>query len=194
MSVSSLYSISYSILKMQQEFASSNSSLSLPRKWQVFFLPKSDIQDSPSTSIIAFCPFTKIWVEGKDISEATRNWLIEARRRLNCGFYIPKSCHRSKKVWYGCSGANLDLPVFIVPNLNEENSSSEIFNAVAFCPQTGQVISGNIDEWKMESNSDKLKFLPNFWMDSKVLCTPIITCGGETQTPISHSLTPHCIN
>jgi len=73
-----------------------------PSKWQVFFLPKDD-QVHPS-SVVAFCPFTKIYADGSDVNEATRNWINAAKKQYQRKFFIPKYSVTSRKIWYSKGG------------------------------------------------------------------------------------------
>jgi len=184
--------------------------------WQVFFLPV-DVNGSCPT-IVAFCPFTKVFGMGCDVLEASKTWCSNAKKRFGKSFSIPKYLFTSRKVWYGVNRRQqlLDDPLDIATsseslsgsgdqNVGDLTSEIPIFildfnfieDAVAVSPKTLKYVEGSINEWKSNySTQNLLQFLPSFWMEWRVQCTPImeVTSFPSNATRERETLTPNYIN
>jgi len=196
-------------------------------KWQVFFIPIIEQQSDPNnqtTKFFAFCPFTKIGVPGQSIEEASYHWVVSAREKFGSrfSFCLPKYLTTSqRKVWFGRNNnqnaisASLNPPLVYIWNVPASGDSIE--SGVAFCPETGEIGMGSFENWKIDADPN-LKFIPTFWFEENLQCTPImksmeivedeINCSTETESdngsPNSYnslispdspnSLTPQYIN
>jgi hypothetical protein len=145
--------------------------------WQVYFFPKDDVVN-PS-SFVAYCPFTKIFAEGKDVQEAAIQWTESAKVKFpEESFTIPKYLLQSRKVLYGeYLHGNRDIPVFILDFTSK-------LNLVVF-PYTQQTLAGSFNN--INPNS-----IPSLLMDWRVYTTPLMCCEPTTDgTWYDHSQTPH---
>ena len=135
--------------------------------WQVFYLPSSH-------GLVAFCPFTGIFTTGKDVAEASENWLVLARQAINCGVLLPRYMLTQRKV-YTAPGH-----VFLV--------DSPRGRGYFLVDAENLVVSelSTLDELSTLADKETNGLM---FVDDNVLCTHILhssTCNSQPQ-----SLTPH---
>lgn len=140
----------------------------LPKKWQVFFLPKRELDEN--AQVVAYCPHTGVEGIGKNIEEAKSNWIQNAEEKYKGKKFLIKQIKR-ERVWSGANervlqSSNEEVPVYVLPSQSEY---------VALCPETKETISGKYEEWQEldAKRSKQTEFLPSTWVDQPVACSPL---------------------
>lgn len=168
-----------SILPIVNEALGSKLDSKNPPLYQVFFLPKTNVNHP--TSLVAFCPFTMIFAEGKSIQEAANKWIKAAKKLYPGTFTIPRYLLTSRKIYYGAGGDGA-APLFMIDYKDSEY-------AIAVDPNSLETLMGKVEEWQMQPPP----FISSCcWMDWRVTCTPLMQNSQLSLQKLT--LTPHYIN